>query len=46
MKESHTLANLLRAHLLKDEHVIFAGYKGMPSPPFPGPSPFRAPIPG
>ena len=26
-KEDHTLGNLLRAHLLKDPHVIFAGYK-------------------
>jgi len=28
LKEDHTLANLLRAHLLKDPHVTFAGYKG------------------
>jgi len=26
-KEDHTLANLLRAHLLKDPSVLFAGYK-------------------
>jgi DNA-directed RNA polymerase subunit L len=25
LKEDHTLANLLRAHLLKDPHVMFAG---------------------
>lgn len=29
-KEDHTLANMLRAHLLKDPCVIFAGYKGKP----------------
>lgn len=28
-KEDHTLGNILRAHLLKDPHVIFAGYKSM-----------------
>ena len=27
MKEDHTLGNLLRAQLLKDPQVIFAGYK-------------------
>jgi DNA-directed RNA polymerase II subunit RPB11 len=27
-KEDHTLGNLLRAHLLKDPHVLFAGYRG------------------
>lgn len=27
LKEDHTLANMLRAQLLKDPHVIFAGYK-------------------
>ncbi|KAE9366158.1 DNA-directed RNA polymeras-like protein II subunit RPB11 [Stipitochalara longipes BDJ] len=32
-KEDHTLANILRAHLLKDSHVIFAGYK-IPHPLF------------
>ena len=32
-KEDHTLANILRAHLLKDPHVIFAGYK-IPHPLF------------
>ncbi|CAF1072899.1 unnamed protein product [Didymodactylos carnosus] len=26
-KEDHTLANMLRAQLLKDPNVIFAGYK-------------------
>ncbi|CAD6503282.1 BgTH12-02949 [Blumeria graminis f. sp. triticale] len=26
-KEDHTIANILRAHLLKDPHVLFAGYK-------------------
>ncbi|KAH6711228.1 DNA-directed RNA polymerase [Leptodontidium sp. 2 PMI_412] len=33
LKEDHTLANILRAHLLKDPHVIFAGYK-IPHPLF------------
>ena len=28
-KEDHTLGNLLRAHLLKDPHVLFAGYRGI-----------------
>ncbi|PBP20869.1 DNA-directed RNA polymerase II [Diplocarpon rosae] len=32
-KEDHTLANILRAHLLKDPHVMFAGYK-IPHPLF------------
>ncbi|KAI9648440.1 DNA-directed RNA polymerase II core subunit [Ciborinia camelliae] len=32
-KEDHTLGNLLRAHLLKDPHVIFSGYK-IPHPLF------------
>ncbi|TVY91103.1 DNA-directed RNA polymerase II subunit, partial [Lachnellula willkommii] len=32
-KEDHTLANMLRAHLLKDQHVTFAGYK-VPHPLF------------
>jgi len=32
-KEDHTLANLLRAHLLKDPHVMFAGYR-VPHPLF------------
>ncbi|KAH8747344.1 DNA-directed RNA polymeras-like protein II subunit RPB11 [Hyaloscypha bicolor E] len=32
-KEDHTLANILRAHLLKDPHVTFAGYK-IPHPLF------------
>lgn len=32
-KEDHTLANIIRAHLLKDSHVIFAGYK-IPHPLF------------
>lgn len=32
-REDHTLANILRAHLLKDSHVIFAGYK-IPHPLF------------
>jgi len=32
-KEDHTLANLLRAHLLKDSHVTFAGYR-VPHPLF------------
>lgn len=32
-KEDHTLANILRAHLLKEPHVIFAGYK-IPHPLF------------
>ncbi|KIN03804.1 hypothetical protein OIDMADRAFT_18034 [Oidiodendron maius Zn] len=32
-KEDHTLANMLRAHLLKDPHVIFSGYK-IPHPLF------------
>ncbi|KAN0090253.1 DNA-directed RNA polymerase-like protein II subunit RPB11 [Hyaloscypha variabilis] len=32
-KEDHTLANILRAHLLKNSHVIFAGYK-IPHPLF------------
>ena len=27
MKEDHTLGNLLRAQLLKDPNVIFAGYR-------------------
>lgn len=27
-KEDHTLGNILRAHLLKDPHVLFAGYRG------------------
>lgn len=27
-KEDHTLANMLRSHLSKDPHVLFAGYKG------------------
>lgn len=26
-KEDHTLANMVRAQLLKDPHVTFAGYK-------------------
>ncbi|PQE12315.1 hypothetical protein CJF31_00000512 [Rutstroemia sp. NJR-2017a BVV2] len=26
-KEDHTVANLLRAYLLKDPHVLFSGYK-------------------
>ncbi len=26
-KEDHTLGNLLRCQLLKDPHVLFAGYK-------------------
>ncbi|KFZ08923.1 hypothetical protein V502_09054 [Pseudogymnoascus sp. VKM F-4520 (FW-2644)] len=33
LKEDHTLANLLRAHLLKDPHVTFAGYR-VPHPLF------------
>ncbi|RKF59166.1 DNA-directed RNA polymerase II subunit RPB11 [Erysiphe neolycopersici] len=32
-KEDHTLANMLRAHLLRDPHVLFAGYK-VPHPLF------------
>ncbi|TQS34386.1 hypothetical protein Golomagni_05233 [Golovinomyces magnicellulatus] len=32
-KEDHTLANMLRSHLLKDSHVLFAGYK-IPHPLF------------
>ncbi|RDL41209.1 RBP11-like subunits of RNA polymerase [Venustampulla echinocandica] len=32
-KEDHTLANMLRSQLLKDPHVIFAGYK-VPHPLF------------
>ncbi|KUJ15529.1 RBP11-like subunits of RNA polymerase [Mollisia scopiformis] len=32
-KEDHTLANMVRAALLKDPHVIFAGYK-IPHPLF------------
>ncbi|KAL3428282.1 hypothetical protein PVAG01_01791 [Phlyctema vagabunda] len=32
-KEDHTLANMLRAHLFKDPHVLFAGYK-IPHPLF------------
>ncbi|RAL68103.1 hypothetical protein DID88_008819 [Monilinia fructigena] len=32
-KEDHTLGNMLRAHLLKDPHVIFSGYK-IPHPLF------------
>ncbi|EKD14101.1 uncharacterized protein L3040_007898 [Drepanopeziza brunnea f. sp. 'multigermtubi'] len=32
-KEDHTLANILRAHLVKDPHVLFAGYK-IPHPLF------------
>ncbi|CAG8957036.1 hypothetical protein HYALB_00000946 [Hymenoscyphus albidus] len=32
-KEDHTLANMLRAHLLKDPHIIFSGYK-VPHPLF------------
>ncbi|KAJ6259936.1 DNA-directed RNA polymerase II subunit RPB11 [Drechslerella dactyloides] len=34
IKEDHTLGNLLRAQLLKDPKVIFAGYK-VPHPLFP-----------
>lgn len=26
-KEDHTLANMMRAHLLKDPDIMFAGYK-------------------
>ncbi|KAG9237630.1 DNA-directed RNA polymerase [Amylocarpus encephaloides] len=33
MKEDHTLANMIRAHLLKDPHILFAGYK-IPHPLF------------
>lgn len=33
LKEDHTLCNLLRAHLLKDPAVLFAGYK-IPHPLF------------
>ncbi|RKF72011.1 DNA-directed RNA polymerase II subunit RPB11 [Golovinomyces cichoracearum] len=32
-KEDHTLANMLRSYLLKDSHVLFAGYK-IPHPLF------------
>ncbi|EPE32335.1 RBP11-like subunits of RNA polymerase [Glarea lozoyensis ATCC 20868] len=32
-KEDHTLANMIRAHLLKDQHILFAGYK-IPHPLF------------
>ncbi|KAI0997487.1 hypothetical protein K3495_g10699 [Podosphaera aphanis] len=32
-KEDHTLANMLRAQLLKDPHILFAGYK-IPHPLF------------
>jgi len=32
-KEDHTLGNLLRAHLLKDPHVLFAAYR-IPHPLF------------
>jgi DNA-directed RNA polymerase II subunit RPB11 len=28
LKEDHTLANMLRERLLKDPHVMFAGYRG------------------
>lgn len=31
-KEDHTLGNMLRAHLLKDPHVIFSGYKSTSTP--------------